>query len=313
VLYGVSKKSDAQLATIFAAGPEKAEPHFQSPRLLFADLFGTIATDASGLQRGAIKHRILLDALRGELKRMQGALAAPERAKLENYVGAIEEFEKRQKVLGTLTCRAPGAAPGAEDPSKPLSVEDKLDSMTEMAILALTCGMTNVVGVAAGCGMSHNFMPKYTRIHKGTMFEAEGGVDNHGHEGRAIQGPAMELIHRFNTGLLARIITALSGIKEGDRTAFDNTVMMYMSDNAEQHHADAHHRWPMFVIGDAGGKLKTGGRFLRYPSHWANRPKGSRSVADMFCAISTACGVPTDTFGKGGNEAVLGPLPEVLA
>jgi hypothetical protein len=188
------------------------------------------------------------------------------------------------------------------------TVEDRLDSMNEMAILAMICGLTNVVGFAVGCGNSHAYYPVYKRISKGTPWEAKG-VGETGHEVRAVHGPCSDLVHNFNCGLLARMADALSAIKEGDRTMFDNSVMLYTSDNAEQHHAE-HGRWPVVVMGTGGGKLRADGRFLRWPQE---RQKGGRSMADLFCSISTACDVPTDSFGKGGNETVKGPIEDLMA
>lgn len=304
VLYGVTNGSRTVHPVISASGRERAEPHVMSPALLHTTLFGPLFADAGGVRRGAVKEARILEALRGDVKKLQGALAGPERRKLDHYLAAMEEYDRRQKAIGALACK-PGAAPG--DTSK-LTVEDRLELMTEMALLALTCGMTSVVGVSAGCGMSHQMFPGYQRIAAGTMFAAEGKVDGKGHDPREVQGPAMELIHNFHAGLLARMVAALSSIKEGDGTLFDSTVMLYTSDNGEMHHSSKR-RWPLVVIGDAGGKLKTGGRFLRYP---AKGKEGARSLADFYCSLAHACGVPTDTFGQGGTEPVKGPLPELM-
>jgi hypothetical protein len=44
-------------------------------------------------------------------------------------------------------------------------------------------------------------------------------------------------VHSRSCSLLARMADALSMVKEGDKTMFDNSVMLYTSDNGEQHHA----------------------------------------------------------------------------
>ncbi len=305
VLFGAASSTAPQKVHTFASGRSKPEAQFQSPRALFTDLFGPLATDSSGVARGAIRQRALLDLMRADIKRVESNLAAPERRALDHYLAAIEDFEKRQKALVGVTCKAPvmpllDATMG--------TVEDRLDSMNEMTILAMICGLTNVAGIAVGCGNSHGHFPVYKRISKGTRWEAKG-IGETGHEAKDIHGPSSDLIHNFNCGLLARMADALSAVKEGDRTMFDNSVMMYTSDNGEQHHA-GHGRWPVVVLGDGGGKMRADGRFMRWP---LGRSKASRSMADLFCSVSTACGAPTDTFGKGGNETVTGPLPEIMA
>jgi hypothetical protein len=306
VLYGVSQKPDAQLARIFAAARERPEPHVQSPSLLWSDLFGTLVSDGSGVNKGLTRQRVLLDTLRADIKRMQGAFAATERRKLDVYLGALEDFEKRERAAAGLTCNVTTPQPSA---TAPRSVEDRLESMHEMGVLALTCGLTNVLGISLGGGNAHDYFPTFTKISAGTRWE-KGGIQGHdlGHQPRDTQGPGMDLVHGFATGLIARLAHALSQVKVGDATLFDNTVVVYTSDCGEQHHAN-HQRNPTVIVGTAGGKLKTGGRFLRYPKRGS---RGYRSMADLFCTVATACGVPTNDFGKGGNEPVSGPLPEIL-
>lgn len=237
---------------------------------------------------------------------MPRVLAPTERRALDHYLAAIEDFEKRQQALaGSTSCKIPGM-PMLDQTMG--TVEDRLESMNEMAILAMTCGLTNVVGIAMGCGDSHAYFPTFKRIAIGTQWEKDG-IGETGHEPPDVNGPCQERIHNFNCGMLARMADALSAVPEGNGNMFDNSVMLYMSDNGESHHAQ-YHRWPLVLLGNGGGQLRTDGRFLRYPMKGA---AGGRSTADLFCSIATACGVPTDSFGKGGNEIVSGPLNEVMA
>jgi hypothetical protein len=119
----------------------------------------------------------------------------------------------------------------------------------------------------------------------------------------------MDMVHNFMSGLIARMMDVLSTIKEGDRTIADNLVGIYTSDNGEMHHSKKE-RWPVVVVGTAGGKLKSDGRFIRFPKRGGS---GGRSLADLYCSIATAAGVPTDSFGKGGNEPVQGPIATLMA
>jgi hypothetical protein len=303
VLYGASTRPAGVYARAFASGPERPEPHFQSPRLMFGDLFGGLVRDPSGLDRGAYKERVLIDGMRADIKRLEGALAGPERRKLEHYLAAVEDFEKRMKLAATLSCQTPPFTDATN------TVEDRLEAMTELATLALVCGMTNVVGVSVGTGDSHTDFPKYTRLHVGTRFEAEGGIHSHGHSPDEVLGAAWDILHDFHATLIGRMADALAAIREGDGTALDNSVFVYLSDNGGIHHSK-HERFPLVILGNAGGKLRSDGRFIRYPKKGT---KGSRSLADLHCTIATACGVPTDSFGKGGNEPVTGPLEGILA
>ena len=68
--------------------------------------------------------------------------------------------------------------------------------------------------------------------------------------------------------------------------------------------------WPLALLGNAGGKLKVDGRYLRFPKFDA---PGGRTLPDLYCSLATALGVPTSTFGMGGNEMVKGPIELLMA
>jgi hypothetical protein len=301
VLFGVTSRNSPVHRRVFASGPSRPEAIVQDPVQLFDDLFGSI------VPTGAARGKLLLDALRGDVQRLRTSLATTERGQLDQYLNAIDDFDRRENAPLPGRCDPAGlpAAPGVNG-----TAEDKLEAMNAMASLALGCGLTNVMGVSVGTGNSHSFFPNWKRACVGSpMFEASG-IDGEsiGHKGPAIYGAAMDLVHNFNATMMAHTIKLLSSLPEGNGTAFDNTTFLYLSDNAEAHHAN-HMRWPSVLIGTAGGALKADGRFLRYPKRGST---GWRSMADLFCTLSTAAGAPTDTFGKDGPEPVKGPLPEIL-
>jgi hypothetical protein len=101
---------------------------------------------------------------------------------------------------------------------------------------------------------------------------------------------------------------ALSAIRKGDRSIFDNMAILYLSDSGDEHHSD-YRRFPVVVLGDAGGRLRSDGRYLRFPDKGS---AGARSLPDLYCSLATALGAPTDRFGAGGAERVQGPLAEIM-
>ena len=93
----------------------------------------------------------------------------------------------------------------------------------------------------------------------------------------------------------------------------DNTVIVYLSDAAESHHSRCW-EWPMVVLGNCGGRLKTAGRLLNYPryGHTAHR-----TTANFYLTLLAAAGIHRDTFGLTDvnlkDVKLKGPLPELLA
>jgi hypothetical protein len=59
-----------------------------------------------------------------------------------------------------------------------------------------------------------------------------------------------------------------------------------------------------------------GGALRKFPTPdlvASAKAPGGRCLADLYCTIAQALGVPTNTFGAGGTEKVQGPLAELLA
>jgi hypothetical protein len=92
----------------------------------------------------------------------------------------------------------------------------------------------------------------------------------------------------------------------------DNTVIIYLSDGAEGHHSRCW-EWPMVVLGNIGGKLKTG-RYVDYPAYGY---QGHRTTANMYVTLLQLAGSNRDSFGmpdpglKDFDQH--GPLVELLS
>jgi len=93
----------------------------------------------------------------------------------------------------------------------------------------------------------------------------------------------------------------------------DNTLIVYLSDSAETHHGQGI-EWPMVLVGNLGGRLKTNGRFLQYPHY---QTAGHRTLGSFYLSLLHAVGDKRKSFG--GSDAGLkdidtaGPLTEILA
>ena len=92
----------------------------------------------------------------------------------------------------------------------------------------------------------------------------------------------------------------------------DNTLIVYISDAADQHHSYHCKQWPMVLIGNLGGKLKTN-RFLEFPKYGA---KGHRTTGNCFLSLLDAVGDRREKFGAEDLDLkgidTTGPLSEIL-
>jgi hypothetical protein len=257
----------------------------------------------------------LLDFLADDVRRVQARLNGSEKAKLEHYLHAFESMSHRRSALVKLADRITMAAPETDERfGRESYAFQRMEAQFEIAAGALIAGLTNVVTVSSGAG----------RDQTGVDFDgtelglSAGPVPAHevGHNQPVKGTEAVELHIRTrerHCEKLAALIRKLDSVPEGDGTVMDNTLIVYLSDAAEEHHPQAR-EWPMIVIGDLGGRLRTKNRYLRFP--WYGKP-GHRTVAAFFAALLHAVGNRRDRFGLPDPALEdldqSGPLNEVLA
>lgn len=308
VLIGVSSHVDKDMKPmLFAGGANQPIDSFQSPALLYKDLFGTAMVQASGMGTPSVKNRLIFEGLRYDLDRLKVNFAGEERAKLDKYLAVVEAQEKSLNAAAGLTCTG-GTAPTAGAAGEPVA---GLEALNAMASIALTCGMTNVMGVDIGCGDSHDFGPDLAKLLVGTPLDGTDGTSlgDVGHMDQPINGPVISGVYAWMSGMVAATLDALKTIPSGNGTLFDNALAMLVSDNGETHHS-RHLRMPFVLVGKAGG-LKLDGRYIRYP--------GSAEIGfqDALLAMGQGLGAPSNGFGvhadgQGFMVPSKGPLPELL-
>jgi hypothetical protein len=142
------------------------------------------------------------------------------------------------------------------------------------------------------------------------------GGHHYGHGG-GVPGKTYEdcfvTVRQYHTKLIANLARALERVPEGDGTMLDNTVIVYLSDSGDGHHPQLW-EWPVVLLGNLGGALKTNGRYLQFPCYGA---KNHRTLANLYCTLLHAAGKPRDQFGVAdpGLRDIdqTGPVAELLA
>ena len=118
------------------------------------------------------------------------------------------------------------------------------------------------------------------------------------------------MLRKQHFEFIAGLIQRLESVPEGDGTMMDNTVIVYTSDAAETHHSSGN-EWPFVLIGNLGGRLRTG-RLIEYP---AFGDQGNRSTNALYCSLLHAADRPRNHFNLEGATKevdVQGPLNELL-
>jgi hypothetical protein len=265
----------------------KALPTQCRPDLAYAALFGSVA---GGSAKAEFQTRTnVLDFLRDDLQRLERRVAGPERDKLQTHLAAYEALRDRQSRLNEIEHTLREQAPVVNDKYKSEVETDRLDAHFDLAAAALIGGLTNVVTLASGVGDPY-FSVKFTGL--GVNFGKHGIGHGGNYNGWTWEDMSI-MIRRFHFDLIARLMTKLQAVPEGDGTLLDRTTIVYLSDAAEGHHSRCW-EWPMVTIGNFGGAIKAG-RYIELLGHGA---KNHKHIGNMYTTLLNAAGNKAESFGQ---------------
>ena len=316
---GVMNRPSSMTYNLTSAGRGKALPTLLNPVLAHKQYF---AAGAAGDARKDFDiDTNLLDFLADDVKRMKVRLDGSEKEKLDRYLDAFESMSGRQSKLAKMADRIAKATPAinpklgtiSESKTAPSGVFDRLEAQFDIAAGTLIAGLTNVVTVSAGAGPDRiGLSCMASEVGEGNGYIGAHGIGHGGSVGGMKYDECHALIRRKCMEKLAKFIAKLESIPEGDGSMMDNTLVIFLSDSAEAHHPGCN-EWPFVIIGDLGGRLKLGNRYLRYP--WYGKP-GHRTIASLYTSLLHAVGDRRQTFGihdngiKDLNQD--GPLAEIM-
>jgi hypothetical protein len=287
------------------------------PELAYESLFGNVGATRNDFAA----RKNLLDFVTDDVRRLKSEIVGPERELVDSHLDAIESLSKRDGLLankfdtGALKKHAPKLQPaGTRNETVPAgSMTETVAAQCDIAAAALVAGLTNVVTITAGlCSIPANY---------------SGISDVHPHGIGHGLFDVLSKYHNYLATQAARMLTRLQETKEGTGTMLDNTLLVFMSDSANQQHSWKGANWPFVLVGNLGGKLKSG-QFLSYPvskrQTWdaAGKEMGKAGDANpainaLYCTLLHAFGAPRDTFNRSPSApdapALYGPLAELLA
>lgn len=292
--------------SISAKGKGKQLPFQQNPLSAFENIFGSIL-EGGDLKKKYTRTGNVMDAMSEDIKKLQRSLPAQEREKLGHYLDGFEALRDRRIKLVSMQKMLKENAPELNEKYTSSVKTHHLEAHFDMASAALISGLTNVVTVHAD-----DLSCVYSGIGVGNNVHAIG----HGAGFATLSSQdCRNAIRTFHIDLIASMAAKLSKIPEGNGTMLDNTIIVYTSDNAANHHSFGLD-WPMIVLGNSGGALKTKGRYLAYPRYGSKNH--NHTICNWFTTLCHIAGVPQDLFGQpdmalGKAEKQQGPLEELIA
>jgi len=302
---GVPGTADAAFANwLSVSAPRRPLPMICQPDLAFRTLFGSVAEgDAAKTFNARNK---LLDWIRTDVRRVRGELPAMDREKLDIYLGTFEQMRDRVDKIAAIKDRLKANVPASDKYASRVQT-DRFEAQCAVAAAALASRLTNVVVIDTSCG--------YAQYHtwKELGVELDGHNIGHTHPDDPKRNQSAVPIRRFYAERIVDIARRMAAVKEGNGTMLDNSLIIYMSDAGEEHHGTGQ-QWPMILVGNMGGRLKTAGRFLQFPGY---KKTGHRTMSNFYLSLLHAVGDKREKFGEPDRELkdidTAGPLAEILA
>ena len=301
---GVPASPDRVFANwLSVSEPRRPLPFICQPEVAFRTLFGSAAEGDAGKMFQA--RNKLLDWCRSDIQRVRDELPSMDREKLDVYLDTFERMRSRQQKLSDIKDRLKANLP-ALDKFDCKRTTGRFEAQCSVAVAALASRLTNVAVIDTACG------------YQGYHTWKDLGVTLDGHAiGHMAGQPDREKhavpVRRFFAERVADLAKRFEAIKEGNGTMLDNTLIVYLSDAAEEHHGTGL-QWPMILVGNLGGRLKTAGRFLQFPVY---NKAGHRTMSNFFLSLLHAVGDKREKFGEPDRELkdidTAGPLAEILA
>jgi hypothetical protein len=246
------------------------------------ELYPALAFDRLFKDEAQKGDQSVLDAVLADANDLRRQISAADQRKLDEYLDSVREVEQRIEQAGRKG-ELQGWRPTLEKPNLPRpadgipqDIAEHMRLMCDILVLGFQTDATRI------CTL------KLNNDHSSLRFP-HLGVDYMIHHLLSHSDTADWLkVNQFFLEQLAYIAKKLDGIREGERTALDNSVILYCSSMLTGNH-DAT-QLPVVVLGGAAGQIK-GGRVLDYLG------KPNRKMCSLYLSLMDKCGVRLGSFG----------------
>lgn len=238
-----------------------------------------------------MEEKSVLDAVLTEATRIRASISSTDQQKLDEYLNSVREVEVRINRAGAEKelqgWRPTLAKPNVSRPpdGMPQDIGAHMRLMCDILVLAFQTDTTRVCTLKLNNDHSYLQFP-HLQVNVGH------------HELSHRNNDDWLRVNQFFVEQVAYIAQKLDEIKEGERTALDNSILLFCSSML----AGATHNaaeLPVVVLGRGGGRVDTG-RVLDY------RGKSDRQMCRLYLSLMDKAGIRMERFGDANER-----LPEI--
>jgi len=239
--------------TISWRSPTSPMPMEINPRIVFDRMFGDGANAQERLQR-IEQQRSILDAVTGQIRRLQGDLGVKDRNRVSDYLETVREIERRIQLA-----EKQASNPQLDVPPSPSGIPDDHEEHTrlmfDLMAISFQADITRISTFMMAREVSYRTFPKLG------ISEAFHPASHHQNSPARLE--TLAKINAFHVSQVAYLLDRLKSTPDGDGNLLDHSLILYgsaMSNSNVHNHAPL----PVLIAGGAAGRLK-GGRHLTYP------------------------------------------------
>ena len=250
------------------------------------EIYPALAFDRLFKDTASIGDRSVLDSVMEDANSLLGKVSGADLRRLDEYFSSVREIERRIERAGQRG-ELQGWRPTLKQPNiprpadgLPQDIGEHMRLMCDIFVLAFQTDATRICTLKLINDHSYMVFPNL-------------GIDATGHHelshsDRGKESPDWLSVNQFCVEQLAYIAHKLDAIQEDDRTALDNSMIMFCSSMMSGIH-DAT-QLPVVIVGGGGGNLETG-RSLDY------RDKPNRKMCSLYLSLMDKFDVRLEKFG----------------
>ncbi len=253
-----------------------------NPRAVFERLFGDASETPEARAKRLGYNKSILDFVLEDTQRLKGDLGKTDRRKLDEYLDAVREIERRIELAEHDSQQF---TPTIEKPAGvPVEFTDHVRLMFDLMALAFQADLTRI------------FTFMICREGSTRTYREIGVSDAHHplthHRGNPEWIEKVTKINSFHLEQFAYFVGKLKATPDGDGTLLDRMMVVYGSGLADgnQH---THNDLPVAIAGGGNGALRPG-RHVRYPKE--------TPMTNLYVAMLDHMGITPERVGDSTGE-----------
>ena len=264
-------------------------PMENNPRVVFERLFGgNESTDPQAWRARREEDSSILDAVGEKIAKLQGDLGHRDQLKLEEYLDAIRNAERRIQMAEAQSERE---LPVMEQPAGvPATFQEHAKIMFDLQLLAYQADLTRVITFMVGHETSQRAYPEIG------VPDAHHPLSHHG--GNAEKIEKLIRVNGYHTEMFAYYLERMKNTQDGDGSLLDNATILYGSGMSDGN-GHNHHNLPTLLVGGGSGSIK-GNRHIKYALD------KETPITNLFLDVLEKFDIPLESFGdSSGNLNIL--------